>query len=132
MNVKLQKSDLHLQKETNKSDFALARAGRRVYFAEMASVGTQAGTLSIPEIEVGTRTVPELSNGAGDWLCAWCLNRVARERDRFAYDGKDEFEFKNPEGIRFEIITFGRTLGCRQTGAPTVAYTWFPGHAWSY
>ena len=52
--------------------------------------------------------------------------------DRFQYEGRDEFSFTNPEGIRFEIITFSRTLGCRQTGAPTLEHTWFAGHAWSF
>ncbi len=68
----------------------------------------------------------------GDWLCAWCLNRVANEKDRFAFKGKDEFCSSNPEGIRFEIITFSQTLGCRHSGVPTLDNTWFPGHAWSY
>lgn len=67
-----------------------------------------------------------------DWLCAWCLNRVASERDEFKYDGKREFVFSNPEGVRFEIFTFSRTLACRQTGPPNLEHTWFPGHAWSY
>lgn len=68
----------------------------------------------------------------GDWLCAWCLHRVADDKDRFKYDGQDEFSFTNPEGIRFEIITFTDTVGCRQTGLPTLEHTWFPGHAWSF
>jgi hypothetical protein len=68
----------------------------------------------------------------GDWLCAWCHKRVANERDRFPYNGKDEFIFANPEGIRFEIITFSRTLECREVGAPTLEHTWFAGHAWSF
>jgi hypothetical protein len=66
------------------------------------------------------------------WLCAWCLNRVADEHARFPYQGKDEFTFVNPEGIRFEIITFGQSLGCKETGTPTLEHTWFAGHAWSY
>jgi len=68
----------------------------------------------------------------GDWLCAWCPNRVENERDRFCIDGKDEFTFSNPEGIRFDIITFSETYGCGQTGVPTLEHTWFPGHVWSY
>ena len=72
------------------------------------------------------------SRTAGDWLCAWCYNRVANERDRFQYHGQDEFTFTNPEAIRFEIITFSRTLGCQEAGVPTLEHTWFPGHAWSY
>jgi hypothetical protein len=79
-----------------------------------------------------TRTVPAAENVAGDWLCAWCLNGVANERDRFQFEGKDEFTFTNPEGIRFHIITFLQTRGCRQLGAPTLEHTWFAGHAWSF
>ena len=82
-----------------------------------------------PEIESHAATA---SGAAGDWLCAWCLNHVANERARFKYDGKDEFAFSNPEGIHFEIITFSETVGCRQTGVPTLEHTWFPGHTWSY
>ena len=80
--------------------------------------------------------LPHAANSTGDtgndWLCAWRHNRVANEKDRFTYNGKDEFSFYNPQGIRFAIITFSRTLGCRQTGAPTLEHTWFPGYAWSY
>ena len=78
------------------------------------------------------RTVTAAGDVAGDWLCAWCLNRVATERDRFQYEGKDEFSFTNPSGIRFEIITFSQALNCRQTGVPTLEHTWFAGCAWSF
>ncbi len=78
------------------------------------------------------RTVEARSDPAGDWLCAWCLNRVTNEKHRFQYDGKDEFVFTNPTGVRFEIITFAHTFGCRKSGAPTLEHTWFPSHAWSF
>jgi hypothetical protein len=83
-----------------------------------------------PELE--NQPAPAMGDAAGDWLCAWCLNRVANERDRFAFNGTNQFTFSNLEGIRFEIITFSQTLGCRQAGKPTLEHTWFPGHAWSY
>jgi len=38
----------------------------------------------------------------------------------------------SPEGIKFAIITFSRTLGCREVGTPTLENTWFAGHAWSF
>ena len=57
---------------------------------------------------------------------------MASEKDRFPYEGKEEFTFPNPEGIRFCIVTFFRTLGCRESGQPTLEHTWFPGYAWSY
>jgi hypothetical protein len=98
----------------------------------MASAGPEVLIPTVVQPELGPRTAPETGSAAGDWLCAWCLNRVANESDRFAYDGKDEFTFSNPEQIRFAIITFARTLGCRQTGVPTLEHTWFAGHAWSF
>jgi len=78
------------------------------------------------------RAAEEVGTAEGDWLCAWCLNRVANERDRFEFGGRDEFTFSNPDGICFEIITFSVTLGCEQAGVPTLDHTWFAGHAWSY
>ena len=89
-------------------------------------------TTTLPELETEGRTSTAAADAGNDWLCAWCLNRVASEKDRFSYDGKDEFAFSNPEGIRFEILTFSQTLGCREAGIPTLQHTWFPGHAWSY
>ncbi len=83
-----------------------------------------------PKLEV--RSVPTLAHADSDWLCAWCHNRIASERDRFAYDGKDEFAFSNPQGIHFEIITFIDTLRCTESGIPTLEDTWFPGYAWSF
>lgn len=81
-------------------------------------------------------TAPLLEPGMGDpendWLCIWCLNRVANEKDRFLFKGKSEFTFKNPEGIKFHIITFSRARGCKQIGVPTEQYTWFAAHAWCY
>lgn len=78
------------------------------------------------------RPATALATPKGDWLGAGCLNRIANETDRFKYEGRAEFTFSNPEGIRFEIITFSQTLGCRETGVPTLEHTWFPEHAWSF
>ena len=99
-----------------------------------ASVETDPGLVmpTVVEPEVEPHTAPGLGNTENDWLCAWCQNRVANEKDRFPYNGKDEFTFSNPEGIRFAIITFSRTLGCQEAGTPTLEHTWFPGYAWSY
>lgn len=101
--------------------------------AEPAAVETaEPGFVEIAEPDRETRTHPSPGDAANDWLCAWCLNRVASEKDRFSFDGKSEFTFFNPERIRFELITFSRTLGCRPAGVPTLEHTWFPGHAWSF
>ena len=97
-----------------------------------ASGDAQPITPVVAEPELNVRTATAVGDTKGDWLCAWCLNRVANERDRFQYNGQDEFTFTNPERIRFEINTFSETCGCRQTGLPTLEHTWFPGHAWSY
>ena len=87
---------------------------------------------TVAEPEVAPQTAPSVGDTETDWLCAWCQNRVANETDRFRYNGKDEFTFSNPQGMRFAIITFSQTLGCREAGKPTLEHTWFPGHAWSY
>ncbi len=92
--------------------------------------GLEAPGIAEPLVE--SRAQVSTGDSAGDWLCAWCLNRVANERDRFAYNGQGEFAFRNPEGIRFEIITFSQTLSCKETGVPTLEHTWFTGYAWSY
>ena len=94
--------------------------------------GVLLGSVQVAEPAIQSRTRPSQSDPANDWLCAWCLNRVASEKDRFSQDGQSEFSFKNPEGVRFHILIFSRTLGCRDVGAPTLEPTWFPGHAWSY
>lgn len=94
----------------------------------MLEVEVSAVVIAEPE----PRTLATQGDAAGDWLCGWCLNRVASEKDRFCYNGSSEFAFKNPRGILFHIITFSQTIGCRQTGSPTSEHTWFAGYAWSY
>ena len=96
------------------------------------SAGTSQVMPAIPGPAIEPCTATALSEAEGDWLCAWCLNRVANDRDRFKYEGEDEFTFSNPEGIRFEIITFSQTPGCRPTGVPTLEHTWFPADAWLF
>lgn len=97
----------------------------------MGSTELQTGAVELAEPEIQSRTRPSRGDPANDWLCAWCLNRVASEKDRFAWEGRSEFTFANPHGIRFHILTFARTLGCRPAGPPSLEHTWFPGHAWS-
>ncbi len=81
---------------------------------------------------VESRVEWKAARGAGDWLCAWCYNGVASDADRFQMEGKSEFTFDNPQGVRFEIILFTETHNCRQTGPSTVEHTWFAEHAWSF
>jgi hypothetical protein len=97
-----------------------------------AMSGLELGTVEVAEPEFQTRARLADSDTANDWLCAWCHHRVASEKDRHFHDGQSEFSFKNPAGIRFQLITFARADGCRQAGVPTLEHTWFAGHAWSF
>ena len=83
-----------------------------------------------PDLRQRAATAP--GSSADGWLCAWCLNHVTRDQNRFSYQGRDEFTFTNPAGLRFEIITFSPAPGCRPAGTPTLEHTWFAGHAWSF
>ena len=96
------------------------------------SIETELVMPLISEPALDTRTAVAVAEAEGDWLCAWCLNRIAVDQDRFKYEGKDHFAFSNPDGITFRIITFSKTLGCSEAGVPTLEHTWFPGHAWSF
>jgi hypothetical protein len=98
----------------------------------VAMLDEEVGAVVIAQPEIHTRTLLIQGDPAGDWLCAWCLNRVASEKDRFSHGGQSQFAFRNPHGILFHIITFNETIGCHQTGVPTSEHTWFPGYAWSY
>ena len=99
---------------------------------ERAMTDGEPGAVELAEPGIEPRTWPGAGDPANDWLCAWCLNRVASEKDRFTYEGRSEFSFRNPEGTWFNILLFSRTLGGRQAGVPTLANTWFPGQAWSF
>jgi hypothetical protein len=66
-----------------------------------------------------------------DWLCALCHNNIAADSARFFYNGTSEFEFTNPAGGRFHVITFSSAGGCRISGNPTLEHTWFNGHQWT-
>ena len=90
------------------------------------------GFVKVAKPEAATRARLGANGRAEDWLCAWCLNHVASEKDRFRFNGQSEFSFTNPAGIVFHIVTFSRSPGCSQVGEPTLEHTWFCGHAWSY
>src|SRR2546426_4678052 len=98
---------------------------------DFSNVGAS-GAVVNAEPELHTRVLSSQGSSAKDWLCAWCLERVANENDRFSCGGQSEFSFKNPAGVLFHIVTFTQTIGCRQAGVPTLEHTWFSGHAWSY
>ena len=86
----------------------------------------------VADPEVRGRAETTLGDTERDWLCAFCYRHVANENDRFPFNGKDEFTCVNPEGMKFEIITFSQTHGCREMGKPTLADTWIPGYGWSF
>ncbi len=67
-----------------------------------------------------------------DWLCLKCSKKITTDKDRFLYNNESEFQFTNPNGFVFDIITFDSADGCREEGIPTMEYTWFTGHTWSF
>jgi len=79
-----------------------------------------------PEVKVKTELQPE------DWLCLKCSKKITTDKDRFLYNNESEFQFTNPNGFVFDIITFDSADGCREEGTPTTEFTWFPGHSWSF
>lgn len=79
-----------------------------------------------PEVKVKTELQPN------DWLCLNCSKKITTDKDRFLYNDQSEFQFTNPDGYIFNIITFNAADGCREQGKPTAEFTWFPGHSWSF
>jgi hypothetical protein len=94
--------------------------------------GNDPGTVETVQPEARSHPPPGAGDPVNDWLCVSCSNCVASEQDRFLWNGRSEFTFRNPEGVRFDLLTFSRTLGCREAGRPTLEHTWFSGHAWSF
>ncbi len=78
------------------------------------------------EIKVQTELKPD------DWLCMACSKKITEDKERLLYDGKTEFQFTNPGGYVFDIITFHNADGCREEGIPTLEFTWFKDHFWSF
>ena len=78
------------------------------------------------EVKVQTELKPD------DWLCLACSKKITEDKERFPYDGETEFHFTNPDGYVFDIITFRTAEGCRAVDEPTLEFTWFKDHAWSY
>ena len=76
------------------------------------------------------RTQTELQ--PDDWLCLKCNKKITEDKERFLYDGKCEYQFINPEGYVFDIITFQSADGCREEGISTTDFTWFKNHSWCF
>jgi len=79
-----------------------------------------------PEVKVQSELQPD------DWLCLRCSKKITEDRERFLYENRSEFQFTNPEGYIFDIITFRTADGCHEEGEATLAFTWFQDHSWSF
>ncbi len=89
-----------------------------------------------PQKDIVTETVPKVDTKTelkpDDWLCLICSKKITSDKDRFLFNDQSEFQFTNPGGFIFDIITFDSADGCLDTGIPTMEFTWFQGHFWSY
>src|SRR3990172_3188160 len=79
-----------------------------------------------PEVRVKSELKPD------DCLCMLCSKKITSDKDRFIFNNHSEFQFENPTGYFFDIITFCAADGCREEGEPTMEFTWFPGYSWSF
>jgi hypothetical protein len=78
------------------------------------------------EVKVKTELQPD------DWLCIVCNKKITSDKERFEYNYQSEFQFINPSGFYFDILTFYDADGCKEMGEPTKDFTWFEGHSWSF
>ena len=60
--------------------------------------------------EVDTKT--ELQSD--DWLCLICNKKITTDKARFLYNDQSEFQFINPDGFVFDIITLADISGHMQ------------------
>ena len=65
-----------------------------------------------PEVRVKSELKPD------DWLCIICNKKITSDKDRFEFNNQSEFQFINPNGYSFDIITF---FCCR--GMPGIGRT---------
>lgn len=62
--------------------------------------------------------------------CIACRQVVTHLDERISVNGASEHTVRNPYGVEFHIGCFKSAYGCRGLGAPTQAFTWFPGYTW--
>jgi hypothetical protein len=62
--------------------------------------------------------------------CARCSHGITREEARVARGGSHVHTRLNPGGWVHEFGCFAEAPGCKLEGEPTLAFTWFPEHAW--
>ena len=62
--------------------------------------------------------------------CAACGHRITERGYRTERSGAHEHTFVNPAGYAFRIGCFVAAPGCVHVGAPSEAFSWFPGWRW--
>ena len=62
--------------------------------------------------------------------CAVCEHRITEGAYRREMSGAHEHTFVNPAGFSFRIGCFVAAPGCVHVGAPSEAFSWFPGWKW--
>lgn len=62
--------------------------------------------------------------------CAGCGHRITDRAYRSEQSGAHEHTFVNPAGYMFRIGCFVAAPGCVYVGAPSEAFSWFPGWRW--
>ena len=78
------------------------------------------------------KTIVKTELKADDWLCIVCNKKITSDKNKFEYNEQSEFQFINPGGYYYNILTFSSADGCKEMGEPTIEFTWFEGHNWSY
>lgn len=81
------------------------------------------------------RSTPHTDDDASDdrvVRCSVCEHEIARLGDRIRVGAGDLHTLVNPKGEVFELVCFAQAEGVTARGEPTLEFTWFPGHAWSW
>ena len=74
---------------------------------------------------------PDTTTPSDDALrCAACGHRITDRAYRSEQGGAHEHTFVNPAGYAFRIGCFAAAPGCAYVGAPSEAFSWFPGWRW--
>ena len=82
--------------------------------------------------DLETKTTVQTELKADDWLCIVCNKKITSDKEKFEFNNQSEFQFINPGGYYYNILTFTDADGCIEFGEPTMEFTWFEGHVWSY
>ena len=85
---------------------------------------------TLTEVKPKLKAKTELK--AEDYLCLACHHKITSDKETFNYNNQSELSFINPAGYNFNIITFFDAEGCKEVGEPTLEFTWFKDHYWSF